>query len=198
MATAVPPSDPGPHQAPASITARDSREQRSTVTWTNVSKEIENLLQVIPSELHASQSPEETKKIVDLLSERWKTLEELHTKKPCWINEGKRLEQVHNRYSNLKRDAHDEIKCEGFSQKLGSLPGNVGMNPGLPDQDVERDDNVSVCFKSSSASGSSRKKSLKRVLVWKMKLDLARLGQRKKQKRLEWHTNINKEWNLGA
>ena len=137
MATAVPPSDPGPHQAPASITARDSRELRSTATWTNVSKEIENLLKVIPSEFYASQSPEETKKIVGLLSERWKTLEELHTKNLAGINERKRLEQVHNRYSNLKRDAHDEInKCEGFSQKLGSSPGNVGMNPGLPDQDV--------------------------------------------------------------
>ena len=110
MSTAVLAQTQAPNQAPASITARDSREQRSTATWTNVSKEIENLLKVIPSELHASQSPEETKKIVDLLSERWKTLEELHTKNLAGINERKRLEQVlHNRYSNLKRDAHDEI-----------------------------------------------------------------------------------------
>ena len=40
--------------------------------WTNGCKEIEDLLKVIPFELQASQSPEETKKIVDLLSERWK------------------------------------------------------------------------------------------------------------------------------
>ena len=48
------------------------------------------------------------------------------------------------------------------------------MDPGLTDQDVERDDNVSVYSKSSSGCGSSRKKPLKRVLVSKMKLDLAR------------------------
>ena len=155
---------------------RDSREQRSTaMLWTNVCKEIENLLKVIPSKLHASQSPEETKKMVDLLSEKWKTLEELHTKYLAGINETERLDTVQNRYSNLKRDAHDVINdCEGFLQKLSSSPGNVGMSPRLPDQDVERDDNVSVYSKSSSVSGSSRKKSLKRVLVLKMKLDLAR------------------------
>ena len=155
---------------------RDSREQCSTtMLWTNVCKEIENLLKVIPPELQASQTPEETKKIVDRLSERWKTLKELHTKYLAGINERKHLEQIQNRYSNLKRDAHDVInKCEGFLQKLSSSPGNVGMNPGLPDQDVEHDDNVSVYSMSSSASGSSRKKSLKRVLVLKMKLDLAR------------------------
>ena len=45
-------------------------------------------------------------------------------------------------------------------------------------QDVERDDNVSVYSKSSSASRSSRKKSLKRVLVSKRKLDLARARAR--------------------
>ena len=60
---------------------KDSREQRSTaMLWTNVCKEIENLLKVIPSTLHASQSPEEIKKIVDLLSEKWEALEELHMK----------------------------------------------------------------------------------------------------------------------
>ena len=155
---------------------KDSREQRSTaMLWTNVCKEIENLLKVIPSRLHASQSPEEIKKIVDLLSEKWEALEELHTKYLPGINERKRLEEVQNRYSNLKRGTYDVInECEGFLQKLGSPPGNVGMNPGLPDQDMERDDNVSVYSKSSSASRSSRKKSLKRVLVSKMKLDLAR------------------------
>ena len=59
------------------------------------------------------------------------------------MNERKRLEEVQNRYSNLKRNAPDVInECEGFSQKLGSPPGNVGMDPRLPDQDVERDDNV--------------------------------------------------------
>ena len=155
---------------------RDSREQCSTaMLWTNVCKEIENLLKVIPSKLHAGQSPEETKKIIDFLAEKWKVLEELHTKYLSGINERKRLEEVQNRYSNLKRNTHDVInECEGFLQKLGSPPGNVGMGPGLPDQDVERDDNVSVYSKSSSGSGSSRKKSLKRALVSKMKLDLAR------------------------
>ena len=60
---------------------RDSREQRGTaVPWTNVCKEIENLLKVIPSKLHAGQSPEVTKKIIDFLAEKWKVLEELHTK----------------------------------------------------------------------------------------------------------------------
>lgn len=60
---------------------KDSREQRSTaMLWTNVCKEIENLLKVIPSKLHAGQSPEETKKIIDFLAEKWKVLEELHTK----------------------------------------------------------------------------------------------------------------------
>ena len=159
---------------------RDSREQRSTaMLWTNVCKEIENLLKVIPSKLHAGQSPEETKKIIDFLAEKWKVLEELHTKYLSGINERKRLEEVQNRYSNLKRNTHDVInECEGFLQKLGSPPGNVGMGPGLPDQDVERDDNVSVYSKSSSGSGSSRKKSLKRALVSKMKLDLARARAR--------------------
>ena len=159
---------------------KDSREQRSTTKlWTNVCKEIENLLNVIPSKLHPSRSPEETKNIIDLLSEKRKALEELHTKYLPGINERKRLEEVQNRYSNLKRGTHDVInECEDFLQKLGSSPGNVGMNPGLPDQDVERDDNVSVYSKSSSASGSSRKKSLKRVLVSKMKLDLARARAR--------------------
>lgn len=59
----------------------DSREQRSTaMLWTNVCKEIESLLMVIPSKLHAGQSPEVTKKIIDFLAEKWKVLEELHTK----------------------------------------------------------------------------------------------------------------------
>ena len=106
---------------------RDSREQRSAaMLWTNVCKEIENLLKVIPSKRHASQSPEETKKIVDPLSEKWKTLEELHTRYLAGINERKRLEKLQNRYSNLKRDGHDVINdCEGFLQKLSSSPGNV-------------------------------------------------------------------------
>ena len=67
-------------------------------------------------------------------------------------------------------------------QKLGSSPGNVGTNPGLPDQDMKRDDYVSVYSKSSSASGSPRKKSLKRVLVSKMKLDLARARAKEEAK----------------
>ena len=72
--------------------------------------------------------------------------------------------------------------CKGFLKKLGFSPGNVGTNPGLPDQDVECDDNMSVYYKSSSASRSSRKKSLKRVLVSKMKLDLARVRAKEKPK----------------
>ena len=67
-------------------------------------------------------------------------------------------------------------------QKLGSSPGNVGANTGLPDQDMKRDDYVSVYSKSSSASGSPRKKSLKRVLVSKMKLDLARARAKEEAK----------------
>ena len=89
---------------------KDSREQRSTaMLWTNVCKEIENLLNVIPSKLHASRSPEETKDIIDLLSEKWKALKELHTKYLPVINERKRLEEVESRYSNLKRGTHDVI-----------------------------------------------------------------------------------------
>ena len=135
---------------------KDSWEQRSTaMLWTNVCKEIENLLNIIPSKLHASRRPEETKNVIDLLSEKRKALEELDTKYLPGINERKRLEEVQNRYSNLKRGTHDVInECKGFLQKLGSSPGNVGMNPGLPDQDVERDGIVSVYSKSSSASGS--------------------------------------------
>ncbi|KAL9975234.1 hypothetical protein ACROYT_G012368 [Oculina patagonica] len=135
---------------------RDSREQRSTaMLWTNVSKEIENLLKEIQSKLNTSQGPEEAKKSLDLLSEKWKTLEGLHTKYLAGINERKRLEDVQSRYSNLKRETRDIIdECE--------------------DQDGDRDDNVSVSSKSSNVSGSSRKKSLKKVLVSKMKLDLAR------------------------
>ena len=185
---------------------KDSREQRSTaMLWTNVCKEIQNLLKVIPCKLRASQSPEEIKEIVVLLSERWKALEELHMKYLPGINERKRLEEVQNRYSNLKRGAHDVInECEGFLQNLGSSPGNLGMDPGLPDQDVERDDNVSVYSKSSSASGSSRKKSLKRALVSKMKLDLARAraneeaeAARIELKRLEEEASLAElEWKI--
>lgn len=79
----------------------------------------------------------------------------------CGINERKRIGKVQNRTdSYLKRDTHDFIiKGEAFLQKIGSSSRNAGMNPGLPEQDVERDENVSVYSKSSSASGSSRKKS---------------------------------------
>ena len=114
---------------------KDSREQRSkAMLWTNVCKETENILKVIPSNLRASQSPEEIKEIVDLLSERWKALEELHMKYLPGINERKRLEEVQNRNSNQKRGAHDVInECAGFLQKLGSSPGNVGMDPEQPE-----------------------------------------------------------------
>ena len=94
---------------------RDSREQHSTaMLWTNVCKEIENLLKVIPSKLHASHSPEETKKIVDLLSEKWGTLEGLHTKYLAGINERKRLEEVQNRYAN---DVINDCEVELFTWK---------------------------------------------------------------------------------
>lgn len=154
----------------------DSREQHSTaMLWTNVSKESENLLKEIQSKLNTSQGPEEAEKSLDLLSEKWKTREGLHTKYLAGTNERKRLEDVQNRYSNLKREAHDIInECEGLLNKLGFSPGNTRMNPRLPDQDRDHDDNVSVFSKSSNVSGSSRKKSLKKVLVSKTKLDMAR------------------------
>ena len=167
--------------------------------WTNVSTEIENLLKEIQSKLNTSQGPEEAKKSLDLLSEKWKTLEGLHTKYLAGINERKRLEDVHNRYSNLKRETHDIIsECEGLLQKLDFSPGNTRMNPGLPDQDRDHDDNVSVSSKSSNVSGSSRKKSLKKVLVSKMKLDLARARAKEEAEAARMAYDINKEWNLRA
>ena len=52
--------------------------------------------------------------------------------------------------------------------------------------------------KSSSASGSSRKKSLKRVIVSKMKLDLARARAKEEPEAARMAHDINKEWNLDA
>ena len=153
---------------------RDSREKRSTaMLWTNVSNEIKNLLKEIQSKPHVS--PEETKKIMDLLTEKWKELEGLHTKYLSGINERKRLGDVEDRYSNLKRETHNIInECEGLVEKLTSSPGNASTNPVPPDRDAEDDDNASVSSKSSVSSLSSRKKSLKKALVSKLKLDMAR------------------------
>ena len=51
---------------------RDSRDQRSTaMQWSNISKEIDSLLKEIQSEIHVTLSPEEAKKSVDLLLEKW-------------------------------------------------------------------------------------------------------------------------------
>ena len=72
------------------------------------------------------------------------------------------------------------------------------MNPGLADQEGDHDDNVSVSSKSCNVSGSSRKKSLKKVLVSKMKLDLARARAKEDAEAARMAYDINKEWNLRA
>ena len=79
------------------------------------------------------------------------------------------------------------IEWEGFLQKLGSSSGNAGMNPELPDQDVERDDNVSVHSKFFSVSRSSHKKTLKRALGSKLKLDLASCATKPQNIAAQWH-----------
>ena len=60
----------------------------------------------------------------------------------------------------------------------GSVSLKFGMERGSPDWINEHDDNSSVNSKSARASTSSRKKPLKRALVTKMKLDLAKARAR--------------------
>ena len=70
---------------------RDSRDQRSTaMQWSNISKEIGTF----QFEIHVTLSPEEAKKSVDLLLEKWDRLEGLHGRYLARINERKRLEHV--------------------------------------------------------------------------------------------------------
>ena len=71
--------------------------------------------------------------------------------------------------------------CEGSFRRPDPRHGELGMDRGLPVWDPKQDDNKSVhsvathVTKHSEASSvSSQKKSLKRALVSKMKLDLAR------------------------
>ena len=66
---------------------RDSRDQRSmAMQWPNISKEIDSLLKEIQSEIHVTLSPEEAKKSVDLLFEKWLRLEGLHGRYLTVIN----------------------------------------------------------------------------------------------------------------
>ena len=68
---------------------RDSRDQRSTaMQWSNISKEIGTF----QSEIHVT--PEEAKKSIDLLLEKWDRLEGLHERYLARINERKCLEHV--------------------------------------------------------------------------------------------------------
>ena len=98
------------------------------------------------------------------------------------INGRKRLEHVQERYSTLKREVDDIInECEGLFRRPDPRHDELGMDRGLPVWDPKQDDNKSVhsvathVTKHSEASSvSSQKKSLKRALVSKMKLDLAR------------------------
>ena len=70
---------------------RDSRDQRNTaMQWSNISKEIGTF----QSEIHVTLSPEEAKKSIDLLLEKWDRLEGLHGRYHARINERKRLEHV--------------------------------------------------------------------------------------------------------
>ena len=150
--------------------------------WSNISKEIDSLLKEIQSEIHVTLSPEEAKKSVDLLLEKWDRLEGLHGRYLAGINERKRLEHVQERYSTLKREVDDIInECEGLFRRPDPRHDELGMDRGLPVWDPKQDDNKSVhsvathVTKHSEASSvSSQKKSLKRALVSKMKLDLAR------------------------
>ena len=57
---------------------------------------------------------------------------------------------------------------------MDPLSGKSRIGPGPSDQVGERDDDLSISSEVSNASGSSHKKSSKRALVSKMKLNLAR------------------------
>ena len=114
--------------------------------------------------------------------EKWDRLEGLHGRYLAGINERKCLEHVQERYSTLKREVDDIInECEGLFRRPDPRHDELGMDRGLPVWDPKQDDNKSVhsvathVTKHSEASSvSSQKKSLKRALVSKMKLDLAR------------------------
>ena len=155
---------------------RESREQRSiAMLWTNISKEIDSLLQEIQTKIYVNPSPMGAKKTIDRLSEKWKALEGLHIKYLSGINERKHLELVQNRYASLKHGIQDIVdEFQRMFHGTDSALDEYGMERGLPDWINERDDNSSVSSKSSCTSTSSHKKSLKRALVSKMKLDLAR------------------------
>ena len=72
-------------------------------------------------------------------------------------------------------------ECEGLFRRPDPRYGELGMDRGLPVWDPKQDDNKSVhsvtthvTKHSEALSVSSQTKSLKRALVSKMKLDLAR------------------------
>ena len=109
-------------------------------------------------------------------------LEGLHGRCRAGINGRKRLEHVQERYSTLKSEVDDIInECEGLFRRPDPRHGELGMDHGLPVWDPRQDDNKSVhgvaihvTKHSEALSVSSQKKSLKRALVSKLKLDLAR------------------------
>ena len=76
-----------PRQPATTHVERDSRDQRSmAMQWPNISKEIDSLLKEIQAEIHVTLSPEEAKKSVDLLFEKWDRLEGLHGRYLTVIN----------------------------------------------------------------------------------------------------------------
>ena len=159
---------------------RESREQRGiAMLWTNVSREIDDLLQEIQTKIYDNPSPVGAKKTIDRLSEKWKAVEGLHRKYLPGINESKRLERVQNRYATLKHEMQDMVdEFENMFHGTDPVLHKHGMDCGLPDRTNGHDDNLSVSSKSSHTSTSSRKKSLKRALISKMKLDLAKARAR--------------------
>ena len=143
-----------------------------------------------------------------MLLEKWDRLEGLHGRYLAGINERNCLEHIQERYSTLKREVDDIInECEGLFRRPDPRHGELGMDCELPVWDPKQDDDKSVhsvathvTKHSEVLSVYSQKKSLKRALVSKMKVNLARAsqGQRKMQKQQEWLINISKGWNLGA
>ena len=135
--------------------------------WTNLSKEIDDLLQEI-----------QTKGLFNPVGAR-NIIDELHSKYLAGINERKCLEHVQSRYTSLKHEMQNIVtEFENMFYGAGLVSGKFGMECGSPDRINEHDDNSSVSSKSSRASTSSRKKSLKRTLVSRMKLDLAKARAR--------------------
>ena len=72
--------------------------------WTNLSKEIDDLLQKIQTKIYVNPSPVGAMNTIDQLSEKWKTLEGLHSKYLPGINGRKCLEHVQRRYTSLKHE----------------------------------------------------------------------------------------------